>query len=587
MFVKFKSIKFKNFLSYGSAIMEFHFKEGMNFIGGLNGSGKSGLITDTISFALFGRPFRKIKINELVNRRNRGSLYTEIEFDIDLTHYRIIRTLFPASIKIFKNGVELESLSSKGLVQDEINKLLGIDYTIFKQIISLAVNYNKPFLDLGITEKRDIIESIFNIKIFGEMSKILKKENVALKMQTDYDKKALLLLENNLKSQRNQLRGIKQTKEDFEKNKESDIQNIDNKLVDRTKEKEEIEAFLSTNKIVHEDKEKLETEKEAKDKELIILQKKMQKEIYDCNDIKKDMKVLEENTVCPTCSTELTDEHKKKHLTILATKKEIVDSAIATFKADKLNLVSKIDSLQLLIDEKNTILNKISTEKTKLSFIVNELKELAERKNEINTRVFNFDLEGLEKEFEKKKGEYIETHNKSEETAIQYKNNELVADILSDSGIKAYFFNKLIPILNQKINDYLGQFNLAVKFSFNTRLEESIIDIQNSFGKSVSYYGFSAGERKRIDIAILLSFIAMTKFICNWNSNLLIFDELLDTSIDEPGLEELLAGIKTMVIKNKLSVYVISHKIVENDIFNSTIRVTKNDGYSKLEYLEN
>ncbi len=218
MFVDFGRLMWRNFLNYGNKPTKIRLEKGIHLLSGKNGDGKSTLI-DAMCFCLFGVPYRKVKIKELVNRINKKKLYTEIEFRVNKKSYRIERTLNPDSVKIWEDSVELDLLSSKRLVQDDIDKIIGINHKMFRQIISLSISYNKPFLIMMLSEKRDIIESIFNIKIFGEMLKILKKENTGTKIKVDINKKSLDLLKENIKGMLKQQRDMKITIRDFEKNK--------------------------------------------------------------------------------------------------------------------------------------------------------------------------------------------------------------------------------------------------------------------------------------------------------------------------------------------------------------------------------
>jgi len=212
-------------MSYGGNPTVFEFSNGLNLITGANGQGKSCLL-DALSFVLYGQPYRKIKKDELINRKNKKKLHTEIEFKIGDNSYKIVRTLAPSHMEITKNGEELQSMSSKKLNQEEIDKIIGVDYNLFRQIISLAINYNKPFLTVSLPEKRDIIENIFNIKIFGEMLKILKRNSSGLKTKNELNDKTIKILENALRTMRTQLNEMEIAKTNFETDKQKEILEI-------------------------------------------------------------------------------------------------------------------------------------------------------------------------------------------------------------------------------------------------------------------------------------------------------------------------------------------------------------------------
>lgn len=231
MFLHLKYIKFKNLMSYGNEMTEFHFDKGLHLIMAPVGSGKSSII-EVLTYNFYGKPYRDIKLASLINRTNKKDLYTESCFNIGKDQYKIIRTMKPDSLKIYKNDNLLSLLSSKKLDQEEIDKILGVDYKMFKQIVSLAVCANKPYFTMSAQEKRDTIESVFNIKIFGQMEQITKKKITALKTEISINESTLNVMENNITLQRKQLKDLKQMKEKFYKDKEKNINDYQNEIAD-------------------------------------------------------------------------------------------------------------------------------------------------------------------------------------------------------------------------------------------------------------------------------------------------------------------------------------------------------------------
>lgn len=259
MYIQFIKFKYRNVNSYGNNITEFDLNKGLNHIAGLNGKGKSTIL-DVLCFCLFGKPFRKIKIKDLINRENKKKLYTEIIFKINTDIYSIIRELKPDKIQVIKNGEAFELLPAKALTQDEINSLLGIDITLFRQVISLAINYNKPFLALGSPEKRNIVETIFNITVFGQMLKAVKTENTNNKTEQAINKKSIQILKDVLIELSSQLKDYKSKKKNFEKDKQIQLEAINTKIDNtnvhiQTLEKEMLENnILISNKNTLQDK---------------------------------------------------------------------------------------------------------------------------------------------------------------------------------------------------------------------------------------------------------------------------------------------------------------------------------------------
>lgn len=585
MFVKFLELKYKNFLSFGSVLNTITFEEGINLFTGKNGSGKSGGLLDPLSFCLFGRPYRKIKINQLINRINKKSLFTECSFQIDKNIYKIIRTLRPGSLKILKNNEEQELLSSKRLIQDEIDKILGIDYTMFKQIISLAVNYNKPYLAMEINEKRDVIESIFNVKIFGEMLRLLKTNLSHLKTRIDINKQTVKILEENLITNNKRLKEIKKAKDNFESDKQNDLQKIKQKV----KECEKIISKSEATILKYENEKKDITELNKNRIEKIENEKKENKKLniagYNIKNSTKTKKLLEKNDICPVCNNTLIPEHKKVEIeklnTIISKNQEMEN----IYRQNINLLLISLKEIELELEYQKTMSFEMEGLKEKIKWNNDEIKYLTKRQTEIENRVWEGDVDKIEDDFKKKTREYKKVYNQFEEQTKELKISEITSTILSDNGIKAYFFKKLMPLLNIKINEYIKKFNLPIKIEINEFLEDKIYGI-NSLNEELSYWSHSEGEKKRIDVSILLAFIDITKIICNWDCSLLIIDELLDNQVDEDGLEIMLASLKDLFSTNReLSIYIISHRtqLQEADIFNKHYKVSMASGFSKME----
>ncbi|MEM4260969.1 MAG: AAA family ATPase, partial [Candidatus Woesearchaeota archaeon] len=515
MFIKFKKISFKNFLSYGNITNEFSFEPGLNTINGINGVGKS-VLQDALAFALYGQPYRKIKKQDLVNWNNKKKLWVKAEFEINDNQYIIERTLVPDSIKITKNGIELDVLSSKKLTQSEIDKILGLDYNLFKQILSLSINFNRPFLSLQTPEKRDIIESIFNIKIFGEMSKIAKRNMAGLRMQNEIHKKTINILESALKTFRRQINDIAKAKADFELNKQKDLVLVESRISETMKSISELDKQIELD-----DKEisvlNLAIQEIEGCKKLIDTYKKeLAKHEFTYKNIQDDIKNIQENDTCPFCKIKISEEHRNLEIPKL-------NSELLTIKNKALKCGEMLDTLNKKMEEYNkslenlnNIKNRVIINKDKLQFLERQKKELENSKQEIEARVNAFNVTGLENNFQEKVTEYKKVYKDFEEITYAVKNYDIVCNILSENGIRSYFFSKLIPILNTKINYYLDIFDLPVRIEFNEFMEEKIMNFNSSGGKETGYYSFSEGEKKRIDIAIILSFIDITKMICNW-----------------------------------------------------------------------
>lgn len=552
MYIKFNKLVFRNIGSYGNKNTIFLLNKGLNCISGINGQGKSTIL-DALCFCLYGKPFKKIKLNELINRENKKKLFTEVTLEIKNDIYVITRELKPDNLCITKNNKPLTLLSSKSLTQDEINLLLGIDITLFRQVISLAINYNKPFLALTTGEKRDIIETIFNIKVFGGMLKMIKNNNTDVKISYEINKKTINLLKDNVITLDKQLIEYTKNKDTFNEDKLEQLKSINEKINNVDNLICTLETSLNNlKKSIKENKTKL----QDNIKRIGVIN-------HMLGQIDNDLDFFKENSNCPKCKSVISEDHKHK--------------TIEQYEIEKKNYKTEYEILEKTIKVQNSIQDKIQ----KLKYAKESLTEHTETKKYITEQKFSIDLEKLEEDLTEKKEEYTKVWKKLEETGNDIKLNEIVIKMLGDEGIKTYFFAKLIPILNQKINEYLDLFDLPVTIVFDEYMTETIDTLKD---KNVSYMSFSEGEKKRIDIAILLSFIETTKKISNWGCNLIIFDELLDNSTDSDGLDKIFEAIKEMLYHDtNLCIYIISHRDLSID-FDGKYTIQKTGGFSSLNF---
>lgn len=579
MFVKFESLKFRNILSYGNDTTEVDFQTGMTLISAKSGSGKSTII-DALSFCLYGKPYRKIKINELINRRNKKKLFTECSFLIGEDRYKIIRTLLPNTIEIYKNDVSSEKLSSKKLNQEEINKIIGIDHNLFRQIIALSINYNKGFLALEAADKRDIIESIFNIKVFAEMLKKLKNNNVNLKIQSQLNLSQISILESTLKTLKTQIENVERTRLTFDSDKENNLKMLNEefsvKEIEYNKKIEENKEYRTKLQELTETLSNIDFQSEVS--ELTSFIKFSEKKLTENE---QTLEIIDGNVKCPVCNSQLTEEHKQYEKARLENESVRLKTEIKIAKEKRIalsNLYTQEETTKREITKLETL---ISNNRLKISYIKEDVTRIVSEIEKETNKVFNFDDTSLVADYELKKETHAQIFSDYSKIQEDIKYNEFAANILSEQGIKSFFFKKLIPILNAKINHYLDIFELPVSINFNEVMDEMITNVGGK--ENISYMAFSEGEKKRIDIAIILSFIDTTKTISNWNCNLLMFDEILDTSVDSEGLDKIMGSIKQMTIDDtRLCSYIISHRDTDHENYNRKMLVKKVGGFSTI-----
>ena len=582
MFVEFKKLSFCNIMSYGASGAEIDFQAGLNTIKAANGSGKSSIL-DALTFVLFGKPYRDIKLSELVNTANGKGLEVTCEFKIGTDTYMIRRGLKPAVFEIYKNGKEMDMLSTKKLNQDEIDKLLGINLRLFKNIVAVAVTNNKPFLSLPIGDKRALIENIFNIDVLGSMCKDVKKRktinNTELDLKTTERRGVVNSIEDNESYIENMRRYIASFNEVKDANLKTIRENID-------KYRKEIDR-RTKNLAIAESKIKELTEEigavpDRSVGESLNLEIGKAQSVID--NINNTLSRLKKSRLCPVCNSPLDEGHARKHIEGMLAEKKAMEK----------------ETLPGLMERYRAYSDTVKTYQEKQSFI-QTIRDKA-RTEEITRSTLETELNKAKQNLEKESGKvcpasvdsYVEKLN-----ALRAQSEELNKDIdvltekilidtqlikiLGDDGIKSYFFKKLIKILNKSVNEYLNKFELK-----NTTIEfdETMAETMTTNLVPRTYSSYSSGERTRIDMSILLAFFDISRQISNWSCNLLFIDELLDQNIDQSGIEQFVSTLYNLIQlnKKKLGIYIISHKLNELKIqISSTIEIKKVHDYSILE----
>jgi len=585
MRVIFKKLIIQNLLSFGNSEVTIDFTKGLNLITGKNGSGKSSALLDAISFALYDKPYRKINKTELINRKNKKNLKVSCEFEVNGTPYKIVRGLKHSDVDLefYIDNVKQDILSAKSLSQEQIEKYIGVDYKLFKQVISLSINHNEPFLTLPSQDKRELLEKFFNIDVIASMLKKAKDEQKNIKIKKDMVSHSVDMLADVLRSDKKNIQEWEESKNNFDSDKHTELLDIKNKIhinkgnlkklkSDGLIKKTELDALEKIDITV------LQNEKES------ISKNKNSAEI-DIRNAEKILKALNEYDVCPTCQTKLTEEHKNLEVNIQEKIISDAKSNITIYDDELLAIKSKIVDAQKNQNIEQEIKYAMKDLKTQYMNIESQIEKLTADKDKVTNRQFMINIQTKKEEYSNKLKEY--KSNKDELGALQSKLSmyDKIIDILSDKGIKSYIFEQLIPVLNKSINHYLNIFELPVYIEFDNTMKDSIKTTTN-FNSIVKYASFSEGEKKKIDMAILFSFIDVTKKIANWNCNLLVIDELLDSSIDDNGLEKLLESLERMSAEDsEMGIYIISHRFKSEykHFFSSMVEVSKNkDGFSKI-----
>ena len=582
MFVEFKKLSFCNIMSYGASGAEIDFQTGLNTIKAVNGSGKSSIL-DALTFVLFGKPYRDIKLSELVNTTNGKGLEVTVEFKIGTDMYMIRRGLKPAIFEIYKNGKEMDMLSTKKLNQDEIDKLLGINLRLFKNIVAVAVTNNKPFLSMSIGDKRSLIENIFNIDVLGMMCKDVKKRKTVNSTEMDLKTTERRGVTNSIEDNESYIENMRQYIASFNQVKDTNIKTIQENI---QKYQKEIDKHTKNLSIAEAKIQELTAEigdiPDRKVGETLTLE--MGKIRSTIDSIDKTLSKLKQSKICPVCSSPLDEGHARKHiLGMLDEKKELERDKLPQLQEEYKVFNNSFMEYQEKRTFIQTIRDKARTEEATRSTLESELKRAQTNleKEEAKTCPASLDTYIEKVSALKEQCEMLDKEIDVLTEKIMLDNH--LIKILGDDGIKTYFFKKLVKVLNKSVNEYLNKFELK-----NTTIEfdETMTETMVTNMVPRTYSSYSSGERTRIDMSILLAFFDISRQISNWSCNILFIDELLDQNIDQSGIEQFVSTLYNLiqVNKKKLGIYIISHKLNELKIqISSTIEIRKVHDYSILE----
>lgn len=572
--IVFKKLRYKNFLSTGQQFTEISLDSHRNTIlVGANGAGKSTIL-DALTFVLFNKPFRKINKPQLINSINAKDCLVEVEFQTGNTNWMVRRGIKPIVFEIYKDDVMLGQNSD--IKDDQAyleQKVLKLNFKSFTQIVVLGSSTFVPFMQLPAASRREIIEDLLDIKIFSSMNLILKER---VKEVTDFIKditREIDLLENKLDIQQKYIKTLQDQSNTQIENKENKIKELLLNIENNQKEIEEL------NSVIIDLQEKFESFG-SPEKKLKELEKYKNKFLHKHDDYVSYKKFFEEHDVCPKCNQEINDKIKTEN--ILENENQIEKMITA------MNAVSlEIDSTETIIENKSKLLSEITSNNHRINSYNNNNVQLNKIILDINKEIEDIknNSNNLITELEKLTSLQTEK-NKTEKSLIDYQNQKnnfgVVATLLKDSGIKTKIIKRYLPIMNKMINEYLQSMDFYVNFTLNESFEESI---KSRFRDEFSYASFSEGEKSRIDIALMLTWRAIAKLKNSMDTNLLILDEIFDSSLDSTATDELSYILRTFT--DDVNLFIISHREHMTDKFNRVLKFKKTKNFSKMEEVIN
>ena len=568
--ILFETIRWKNFLSTGNHFSEIKFNQhASTLITGSNGSGKSTVL-DALTFGLFGKPFRKINKSQLINSMNEKDTKVEVEFSISKTDWKVVRGIKPNVFEIHRDGKCLDQFANANDQQKWFEQnVLKMNYKSFTQIVILGSSTFVPFMQLTSSNRREVIEDLLDIKIFSSMNNIIKEKIRGIKEEV----KVLTLKKESLNDkvamQEKFMDEIaSQGKDRINENKEkiatlftesdgyvSANEQLENDVFDLTKRQEEVTGA---------------TEKLRK---LGNLKGKISQRVTT---ITKEHQFFTKNTVCPTCHQDIQEDFRINKIADAQTKAKELQSGYKELEEAIKNEEEREHQFTTLSKEITQLTHGISKNNTRISGCQRQIRDLESEIQRLTDQLAdrNTEHEKLATFQESLRTTYDELSSRKD--TINY--NNFMYGLLKDGGVKTHIIKKYLPLINQQVNRYLQIMDFYTNFTLDEEFNETI---QSPIHEDFSYASFSEGEKMRIDLALLFTWREVARMKNSVNTNLLILDEIFDSSLDEMGTEYFTKIIR-FVIKDA-NVFVISHKTGMEDKFENHIKFEKVKGFSRIE----
>ena len=567
--ITFKTLKWKNFLSTGNQFLEIDLtKAPSTLIIGENGSGKSTML-DALCFVLFNRPFRDIKKEQLVNTINQNDCEIQVTFKVGNKNYKIIRGIKPNIFEIYCNDVLLNQDASNVDYQHTLEQnILKCNYRAFCQVVILGSTSYEPFMHLRARYRREVVEEILDIRVFSHMDLLLRtKQGELTKSVVDVKHRYDLMTE----------------KYELQKKHFEQIQSRDNSDIED--KKEQLEENKKHNQQYSEQLQKLNEEiiltkeqirdKEEVDKKANQLSKLEAKIETNLLNHKKNLEFFQENENCPTCTQQLEPTFRGEKIAYEKGK-------VTTLEDGLKGLLDEIVKTETRINEMAKVSEKITNLNIEIAKVNTSLTEINRYSNRLNDEIIKLETDkkntdNVAFELEQIKEQLKQVNVEKEKVVEEKKYIDIAREILNDTGVKAKIIKKYLPIMNQLINKYLQAMDFFVNFHLDEEFNETI---KSRFRDTFNYNSFSEGEKLRIDLALLFTWRTIAKMKNSTNTNLLILDEVFDSSLDNAGTEDFFKILKELTNENT---FIISHKgDIMFDKFTNIIKFEKYKNFTRI-----
>ena len=566
----FKTLKWQNFLSTGNAANEIILnKSHSTLVIGRNGEGKSTML-DALTFALFGKPFRNVNKPQLINSINGKNCVVEITFDIGSNEYKVIRGMKPNIFEIWLNGVKVNQDAAAKDYQNTLEQqILRLNYKTFTQVVILGSASFVPFMQLPAWQRREVIEDILDIRIFSTMNQILKE-------RVNENKDQLNAIENKITIAKNNVEVQKKLIGTLVSSKKQQVDQIRKQISDN---EAEIESNIARWEEITDKMNQIMIDAEnSKELEQLISSavKAKSKFVHTKEQTEQNLAFFNDNEVCPSCSQGIPHEHKTSIITRLNEDITELDSNLVILEEAHDKLIER----QKNLDAVNKELLALSAQSNS-AISANKILSKQNQKLEADILSMKEDTVNIDEEKKKLKDiadEALVLIDKKNQLFQEKQTHEVSALLLKDTGIKTAIIKEYLPVMNKFINGYLTAMDFYVHFELDEAFNEVI---KSRFRDEFTYASFSEGEKMRIDLAILFTWRQIAKMKNSVNTNLLVLDEIFDSSLDNAGTDYFLSVMNAL--GDKSNVFVISHKGDQLfDKFHSVIKFEKKNDFSAI-----
>jgi DNA repair exonuclease SbcCD ATPase subunit len=567
--ITFETIRWKNFLSTGDQWTEIDFCESSStLIVGSNGAGKSTML-DALCFGLFGKAFRKINKPQLVNSINEKGLKVEVTFSIGKDDYRVFRGIKPNVFELYKNNKLIDQDAATKDTQKYLEQsVLKLNFKSFTQVVILGSSTFVPFMQLPAAHRREVIEDLLDINIFSNMNGLLKDRIRTAQSQSKDCQHMLQLSEEKVSSQVKLIESLQEVNDSRQEEKRKRHAENCNKMVGLVAQRLEKKAEV----------EKLEATIFKPEEQRKFVQKMRQEQADKKSELKiitKDLKFFKEHNVCPTCEQDIDADFKKDKVGTMTKVGKVLTKEISQFADDieeAMKVITEMDDNCAKLYELRSDYNTLDREIVRIEFeniqILDEISKLDDRPN----------IQDQEKELKVLREQHEQTQSDCATVSQRLDEFQVIGSLLKDSGIKSQIIKKYIPIFNKLINKYLQSMDFFVNFTLDEEFNEVI---KSRFRDEFSYSSFSEGEKQKIDLALLFTWREVARMKNSVSTNLLILDEVFDSSLDASATGELLSILRGLGKETNL--FVISHKgDILVDKFLRTLRFEKVNDFSKM-----